>query len=87
MVAIVYSLNSEANGPVNISDHVEKFRRKCSGKNKKNKVLSGVGIPINLSDCRVSILNFANRKIEKNGITNAQSGRYFIEASKSFGIS
>jgi hypothetical protein len=87
IVAIVYSLNNGLNGPVNISDQFEKFKRKCRGKNMKNKVLSGVGIPINLSDCRVSILNFAKRNREKKGIANAHKGRYLIEASKSFGIS
>jgi hypothetical protein len=60
---------------------------KCNGKNKKNKVFKGVGMPMNLSVCLSSMLNFAKRKIEKNGIINAQRGRYFIEASKSFGIS
>ena len=45
-----------------------------SGNDVKKIVFAGVFKPINESDWRVSILNFANLKMEKKGIINPIKG-------------
>lgn len=47
-----------------------------SGIEIKNKVLAGVGSPIKVSDCRVSILNLANRIPEKTETKKPKKGVY-----------
>lgn len=53
---------------------VSEYCHKSSGNAQKKIVLAGVGTPMKDSDCLVSMLNFANLNIEKNGISKAQSG-------------
>src|SRR5690554_844892 len=46
------------------------------GRVEIRRPLAGVGTPINLSDCRVSILNLARRMADWVPIKNARKGKY-----------
>lgn len=52
-----------------------------NGKDAINMALAGVGTPIKDSDCRVSILNLANRMAEKTGINKAINTIGFVLSS------
>ncbi len=47
---------------------------KLNGIDNQNNAFAGVGKPINVDDCLVSILNFANRNMASTGKRKAAKG-------------